>query len=93
MAISEKIRKPADPNAALLVPYQDTDRSLEEKVISALHANSRIACDEIEVHVRDRNVYLEGKVPTETERFMAQECVSSIFGIRTVANYLTFPRR
>lgn len=69
------------------------DADLEIKANASLHAHCRLHSEKISVHVCDKSVYLEGAVPSQDEREMAQQCVENIFGIRSVHNNLTFPSR
>ena len=69
----------------------ETDRSLERKVLSALHKNKFIDCKNIKVRVTERLVFLEGTVRAQKERVSAQKCITDLFGIRAVINYLTYP--
>lgn len=69
------------------------DADLEIKANAALHAHCRLHSEKISAHVCDRSVYLEGAVPSQDEREMAQQCVENIFGIRSVYNNITFPSR
>ncbi|WP_221392530.1 BON domain-containing protein [Dyadobacter sp. NIV53] len=69
-----------------------TDRDLELKVQNAIHRNAMIDSEKIRIWVSGRRVYLEGKVRSESERYLAQECISDIFGIRNIINYITFSR-
>lgn len=70
-----------------------TDADLEIKANAALHAHCRLHSEKISAHVSDRSVYLEGAVPSQDEREMAQQCVENIFGVRSVYNNITFPSR
>ena len=69
----------------------ETDRSLERPVINALQQNVFLDCKNINVRVTERLVYLEGTVHFQKERLLAQKCITDLFGIRAVINYLTYP--
>lgn len=68
-----------------------TDSSLERKVLKALHENAFIDYRNIKVRVTGRLVFLEGTVRDQKERISAQKCLTDLFGIRAVINYLTYP--
>lgn len=67
------------------------DSELAESVFEILHGDCMIESDKISVRVLNRTVYLEGTVNSENERNMAYHDAISIFGVRSVVNYLTFP--
>lgn len=68
-----------------------TDRSLEIKVIDVLRLNALMDYNNIRVRVTGRLVFLEGTVRIKKERLLAQKCITDLFGIRAVINYLTYP--
>ena len=67
-----------------------TDVDLKEKVLNALRGNVFIQPEQITVRVKDRRVFLEGTVSVAKERTSAETCISDIFGIRSVINYITY---
>ncbi len=68
-----------------------TDRNLERVVLNALQDNVFIDYKRIKVRVTGRLVFLEGIVHNQKERILAQKCITNLFGIRAVINYLTYP--
>lgn len=70
--------------------HEQTDRELASKIRLTLFVH-HIHTEFVRVRVLQRDAYLEGSVANEKERILAQEYAESIFGIRTVINYLTFP--
>ena len=72
--------------------HVSTDQDLEAKIYSALRTNCFLQSDTIVVRVSARRVFLEGIVRSENERKLAQECISEIFGIRAITNYITYHR-
>lgn len=69
----------------------ETDRELKKKVDNALHVNELIDSKDIITRVVERQVYLEGTVPSEDQRSLATQCIADIFGISNVVNNITFP--
>ncbi len=70
-----------------------TDESLAESIRNMIARIENISCRNIRVQVNAGRVFLEGKVRSEKERNLIRHCISGIFGVRSVANYLTFPRK
>ena len=88
MRTNIRLSDPQDSNFESMT----ADKDLEQKVHHAIRANKLLNSEKIKIWVSGRRVYLEGVVPTEKERNLAYECISDIFGIRHVINYITFPR-
>ncbi len=80
-----------EPDYGSLAEKLETDSNLERTVISTLRDNAFVNCQNIKVKVTGRLVFLEGTVRTQKERISAQKCITDIFGIRAVINYLTYP--
>lgn len=91
MATDEYPDKPAGSDFDSGAAKSDADLDLYQKVVNALHANCLINSEKIRVRVKERRVYLEGTVDSENERNLAAKCIADIFGIRTIANGITFP--
>ncbi len=70
-----------------------TDDILADSIRSIICRIENISCNNIKVRVSSGRVFLEGKVNSENERNLIRRCITSIFGVRSVANYLTFPRK
>jgi osmotically-inducible protein OsmY len=87
MEIDPEIEKVLKPDSVRGI---EIDQNLKERVVSALRANRSVNTDGIVVRVEDRQVYLEGSVCHREQRDSAQKCITDIFGIRTVINYLTY---
>lgn len=77
--------------ASLISADAEVDCELAERVAEILHGDCLIDAAKISVRVSNRTVYLEGAVNSENERNMAYQDAISIFGVRNVVNYLTFP--
>jgi osmotically-inducible protein OsmY len=91
MAANEYPGKSKGVNLDSNATGSDADHDLYQKVTNALHTNSLIDSDKITVRVKERRVYLEGTVDSKNQRNLAAACIADIFGIRTVANNITFP--
>jgi uncharacterized alkaline shock family protein YloU len=65
-----------------------SDKELRRLVRDRLAEHRGLDPTEIEVHVRDHVVALEGRVGTEGERRIAERVVTDIVGIETVKNNL-----
>lgn len=66
-----------------------TDTVIARAVENALHRNSAVNADEIEVKVDNGWVYLDGKVEWEYERTSAQSKIENLIGVRGITNNIS----
>lgn len=64
------------------------DEKLREEVCEQLKWNPEVDASEIEVHVRDNCVFLEGSVDSRHSKKIAEKVTEDIFGIKDVFNNL-----
>lgn len=70
-----------------------TDAEIAEAVENALHWNSALNEDQIEIIIDDGWIYLDGSVDWEYERIFAQRSVENLVGVRGVTNNISIKPR
>lgn len=71
--------------------WQRDDRRITDDACEALYHNHHVDATNIEVDVKDGELYLRGTVNTREEKKEAEESVEFIQGVRDVFNELNFP--
>lgn len=69
-------------------PEQDSEAAVTDAVLQVLEKDPFVAADSIRVHTRRAVVTLDGTVPRESERKLAEDDAWYVFGVDKVVNHL-----
>jgi len=86
-----KLRQPRElmPCAALPDEYRDlSDEELASVAREHLRDDGRVDLDELEISCRNGIVYLEGKLPAETEHQIILQILTDVMGLTSVVDLL-----
>jgi len=72
--------------------WQRSDRRVCDDACEALYHNHHVDASNIEVDVKDGELYLRGRVSSRREKKEAEESVEFIRGVRDVFNELDFSK-
>jgi osmotically-inducible protein OsmY len=72
--------------------WRRDDSRIHDEVCERLTAHSEIDATDIEVTVRDGEVTLEGTVYDRHEKYLAEDVVDDVLGVRDVHNRLRLSR-
>jgi osmotically-inducible protein OsmY len=72
--------------------YKRPPESLKEQVCDALAADGYVDASKIQVEVVRGKVTLTGSVPAPEQHRLAEDCVASVLGIRSVENRMSVDR-
>jgi hypothetical protein len=70
-------------------PEEDSDEEITEAVRVAIEKDPFVDAAQVRVHTRNRQVILDGLVPTDSERDMAEYDAWSVFGVDQVVNRIS----
>ena len=70
----------------VIPPSEVTDSDIAATAVAALEAHSNIPCKDIVVIVKDKNIYLDGRVEWKFEKEAAEKAVDHICGAKGVIN-------
>jgi osmotically-inducible protein OsmY len=70
--------------------YRPNDDKILEEVCEVLTRDTRIDASEVEVKVKDGNVYLRGKVDSRQTKRLAELAIEDVAGLKDVLNELSF---
>jgi len=64
--------------------YKQSDEGILDKVAIALHRSHEVDASDLEISVKDQCVYLKGTLPDKRMRYLAEDLVEDIPGVRDV---------
>jgi BON domain len=73
--------------------YKRSDDRIREDICEHLMDIGDIDASDVEVHVRDATVVLEGTVPERRQKFDIEDIAAATLGVTDVENHLRVPRR
>lgn len=70
--------------------YKRSDDAIEDEVFNRLTHHPDLDASDIEIEVKDTNVFLKGFVDNKFERRLAEDIVADVAGVGTISNELKF---
>lgn len=86
-------RKPGGSNAGTSPRFnRRTDDKIREEILELLNNNADLDASEVEVHVEGGEVTLTGTVESRDARWLTEDLVTSVSGVREVYNQVKVAR-